>query len=552
MKGKTALALLLFSATIYLACSHGGLIAWGDGYSLSVEDLGFEVRKLGPSAGYDGTPGARRQVVETLIARSLLADAAEDEGYGVEGLEDAVGAAERLAVADAYRKWRIDKRILLPRVKTKPWYDKLDRRLKLEQVVFAVYPVAEEFLQMLESGGDFREMLSALGEREDIRHNDLGWMYWKQINRDVANVIFRAGKGETSEILDGPDGYHIYYVVDDEPIGLNIETIAIRARRFVRAMEEQKLLDEEKRALAGQHGVKFDEAGFAAALEAFHLSFQGTRPSDDKMGAAVAAYDQGEVTVGDLFSLYYGIPAASRPYVGDFHGVRAFAMDAILPELEVLAGYRAGLERTREVRWAVKKAREEHLVPLMEQRFRDQVEFTEADVRVYFEEHREEFRTSGSYRVARIVVESQPEARMVLAELTAGAEFGDLARAMSTDEYTAAQGGELGEIAFGIQPAYDSVVMDLAPGEVSRPFTTADGVELIKLISRTDPRLLSFDESKEKVEEFISNSQANEILARWVEARKAERGIVIDEQLLGRIHLEEPEYRKGGPSGQQG
>jgi parvulin-like peptidyl-prolyl isomerase len=547
MRRGTVLVFAVLLVSLLSDCSGGGVIAKGGDFVLRVDDLRFEVTKLGPYSKYDETFDSRLALVHNLAARHFLAEEAMRLGYG-EDVAVVGKEAEAAAVAEAYHTWKIDNAIMLPRIKTKPWQEKLNRRLHLKEMIFAVYPVAEEVLEDLQDGKDFETMAAAMSDREDVRVHDLGWVVWKDLGREVANIVFRLDRGAVSSIVPGGDGYHIFYIAEDEPFGLSIELVSIRSKRFVEAMEREKLIEKEEHELAGIYDLRFSEEGLAAGLRSFQVAFSGGRPADSLIGCVVATYTGGEVRVADLYSLYYSLPMESRPYVGDYNALKEFAAEIVLPQLEARAGYALGLDRLRSVAWAAKNAREEFLVGLMENHFRDQVDVTDADLIEYYAERKDDIRTSGAYRVSRILVDSNEDARRALNEIEGGRDFADVAAEMSLDTHTAEQGGALGLINFGMVAYYDSVVRGLSVGEVSAPFTTGSGTEIIKLDEMIEPVHLSFEEAREAITGYVTNSKANSLLAEWVNRKRDEVGFWIDEDLLRRVTLPKPDFLEHAPT----
>ncbi len=543
MRNAFFVCCLILFGCLLVSCSRDGIVAEGGDFVLTIEDLRHEIRKLGPSASYDGSYEDRLGVVHNLAARSYIADEASRLGYGAGDVAEVEAEARRAALAEAYRTWKIDNNIFTPRIETKRWLTKLDRKLYLKEMLFAAYPAAEDVLRMLRGGNDFDAVAETLRDRPDVTVNDVGWKIWKELARDVANIVFRLDRGEISDIIPGADGYHIFYLVDDEQFGIGIELLALRSRRFVAAMETEKLMNEQKEHLKDSYNVRFLDSGVAAALEAFRIVFEGGRPPDSLVNEVIATHKAGEIVVADLYNRYFSMPVQARPYLGDHHAVTEFATDIMLPDLQALAGEDAGLGRLRDVQWAVKKAREEFLVPLMEDHFRNQIEITEADMVDYYEQNKENIRTSGTYTARRIVLESRADVREFRRRIGEGMDFGEIAREISQDDYTAPKGGEMGEITFGIVAVYDSVVAGLKPGEISAPFETQAGIEIIKLETKNEPRMLTFEEAKPRMGIYISNARANELLTEWVNDKKREVGFRVNESLLRRAAFPEPEYR---------
>lgn len=164
---------------------------------------------------------------------------------------------------------------------------------------------------------------------------------------------------------------------------------------------------------------------------------------------------------------------------------------------------------------------------------------SDAEVRRYYQEHREEFRRpeGATLRVAYIpltITEADRQATVQRAaalrnEITQGADSAELARRFvevaqreSQDPSNAAQGGDLGVFGPGqMVPAFDSVVFALQPGQVSQPVTTQFGVHLVKVDSRSGDQvsarhiLLRFEKRDEDVERLEDRLEA--IRARGVE-----------------------------------
>jgi len=155
--------------------------------------------------------------------------------------------------------------------------------------------------------------------------------------------------------------------------------------------------------------------------------------------------------------------------------------------------YEALLDRYRD------EARQEILYSRLVQReIYSQIEVTDEDVETYYEEHRDELpekdaqvRLSHVFvgvRPADDVIESaQAKLDQVGQRLQQGEEFGAIARELSDDPGTRDNGGDLGWFGRGqLDAQFESVVFGLEEGEVSEPFQTVHGVELVRLIEKDE------------------------------------------------------------------
>jgi len=543
-------ALLMACLALGLACGgcrDNAVIAEGGDFVLTPEDLRFEVYKIGPSYDFEDTYEARLTLVEHLAARHFLAQEAVRRGYGEDGLADATTSGEATAVGEAYNKWKIEKRVRVPRVESKQVLDYLDRKIHVKQMVFAVYPVAEEALAEIKAGDSFDSIAESIGDREDIKFMDHGLKIWKEFDREMAMVLFRLAVGENTGIIQEKMGYSIYYLAGTESWGADPRLIYLRSKRVVRWSQEAELTRLAREELSRKYRVRLYEEGVGAALQCFAMAFRNEMPPEDLFNVNMVSYTvKGkEVTyaAGYFFNYYWSLPAASQPYVGDMHAIEEFGLDTILFELQTAAGYALGLERTREVVWSVRKAREEFLIPKIEEAFGIETEIAESDIMAYYSEHQSEMRTPRTYRVRRILLDSEEKASLVVSEIQAGKDFAQVALERSLDVYSAPQGGDLGYVQAGMFAQYDSLVADRNPGDIVGPFVSTQGFEILKLEDQTQSSPMSLEESKGYIETTLRDARANQVLLTWVENQKKAAGFSINLKALREIAIPEPAWK---------
>lgn len=91
--------------------------------------------------------------------------------------------------------------------------------------------------------------------------------------------------------------------------------------------------------------------------------------------------------------------------------------------------------------------------------------------------------------VSHIQVDTQEEAQAALERLDAGEDFALVATEVSTDTFTAANGGELGwllegDLELGYGPAVEEAAFSLSPGEYSQPISSTVGIHIILVNER--------------------------------------------------------------------
>ncbi|MBQ2261521.1 MAG: peptidylprolyl isomerase [Loktanella sp.] len=114
------------------------------------------------------------------------------------------------------------------------------------------------------------------------------------------------------------------------------------------------------------------------------------------------------------------------------------------------------------------------------------------------------------FRAAHLLVATEEEANAAKAQLDEGAEFGDVAREVSTD-VTSENGGDLGWFGAGAMvDEFETAVMALEVGEVSDPFETQFGWHIVTLV---DERMQPVPEFEQVTQQLMGELQEAAIIA---------------------------------------
>ncbi|MFO7275104.1 MAG: peptidylprolyl isomerase [Bacillota bacterium] len=140
---------------------------------------------------------------------------------------------------------------------------------------------------------------------------------------------------------------------------------------------------------------------------------------------------------------------------------------------------------------------------------RQQLQPDDATLRAYFDEMQSSDETR-KIKVRHILVETEEKANEIRAQLNAGADFAELAKAESKDTASAAQGGDLGLIGKGDTVAeFEAAAFALGDGEISAPVQSQYGWHVIQAYH------LDFEREKEAIREQYLNEKVSERLGTW-------------------------------------
>lgn len=166
------------------------------------------------------------------------------------------------------------------------------------------------------------------------------------------------------------------------------------------------------------------------------------------------------------------------------------------------SGYKEFLE---EIGLEEKHFRQQIKTELLYQKLYDKVtaktKVSDEEAQKYYEENISKYSEEGGIQIAHILVETEKEARDILAELNNGADFADLARQHSNCP-SKEQGGDLGVVneSHNFVPEFKEAALKLQPGELTKePVKTEHGYHLIKAGEKKEARSKSFEEAKNSV-----------------------------------------------------
>lgn len=173
------------------------------------------------------------------------------------------------------------------------------------------------------------------------------------------------------------------------------------------------------------------------------------------------------------------------------------------------------------------------------------VKITDAEMRDYFEKHKDELGKPAEVHARHILVDSEEKARDIKARLDGGADFAELAQKESTDTGSAPNGGDLGLFARGrMVPEFEEAAFALEVGAVSDPVKTKFGYHVIRVEERKEAVVAEYDKVQEEVRKKIMREALQEKFPDWLNALKS--AAKIRNYVLDRTTLPEAPGEGGG------
>ena len=152
------------------------------------------------------------------------------------------------------------------------------------------------------------------------------------------------------------------------------------------------------------------------------------------------------------------------------------------------------------------------------------LKFTEAQLKEYFDTHQDSFLRPEQRHLAHILIEipadaksaaiekARKQAEDIYQQLQNGADFAKMAQKYSQDAGSANQGGDIGVLEPGtLDKVFEQAAVALKKGQYSKPVRTAFGFQIVKLVDIKQGESKSFAEARADVEKMYRRQQAGNL-----------------------------------------
>lgn len=148
---------------------------------------------------------------------------------------------------------------------------------------------------------------------------------------------------------------------------------------------------------------------------------------------------------------------------------------------------------------------------------------TDAEMKKIYEEAAKQITSEEEVRARHILVETEDEAKAIIADLKKGGDFAAIAKAKSKDP-GGAEGGDLGFFTKDqMVPEFSAVAFKLAPGTLSDPVKSQFGWHVIKVEEKRARKAPEFDQVKPQIEQYATRRAQADIVTKLRDAAKVER-----------------------------
>lgn len=202
---------------------------------------------------------------------------------------------------------------------------------------------------------------------------------------------------------------------------------------------------------------------------------------------------------------------------------RRVILEQIISNKLLLLEARSNLYETEpEFKAELARLKENLLVNYASGKVFDRVTVTEGELRDYYEKNLDRLGGGATVNASHILVDTEEQALEILGKIKSGElSFEDAAMQFSSCP-SGERGGNLGDFSQGqMVPEFDRAVFSMEVGEITEvPVRTQFGYHLIKLNSKNEAQVPSFEEIEPQLREALLNEKRHEAYGRHINQLK--------------------------------
>ena len=270
---------------------------------------------------------------------------------------------------------------------------------------------------------------------------------------------------------------------------------------------------------------------FAAFILSISMALLFVNGCSSKKEKVLAKVDEEIITVPDFNNRISKLPNQYQDMVKKEKA--RFLDDLIMETIFYNEAIRRGIDKQKDTKEVLKEAKKKILTAkLIEDEIEKKIKVDEAEVKDYYQNHKDGFMIPTKYRASHILVKTEEKAAEILASLSNGSDFAKLAESESID-ITNRRGGDVGYFTEGqLIPEFEKACTKLEVGQVSPIVKTPFGYHIIKLTDKKEARVKDFEEVKGKIKEEIKGLKRKERFNKLVKDLKKKAYIKINLELI--------------------
>jgi len=223
-----------------------------------------------------------------------------------------------------------------------------------------------------------------------------------------------------------------------------------------------------------------------------------------------------QISEQDLEIAMTRFPQENQQYFRTEQGKKQLLDQMVSFELVYNYAKEANLEDSDEFKYQLELMKKDLLIQAGVKKILDTVSVNDNDVKDFYDNNREMFKTEETVSAKHILVDSEDKAKEVIEKINSGTSFEDAAKEFSNCP-SSEQGGNLGEFGRGrMVPEFEKAAFELSVGEISEPVQTQFGYHIIKVENKLQADDRPYDEVKAMIAANLLHEKQNRAYTNFV------------------------------------
>ena len=491
---------------------------------------------------------ADREYLESMIDQEMLVEEARSRGLDTSSaVTHQLEAAVRHRFYQRYEGQFVNSKIeITPTEIERAFRDVgFDRERLVSRILLkGTEKEARAVLAQLYAGRPFADVLAEHGVSDPLADDSgkVAWVGLTSLGRlRIPQDAFSSLSQNEPLLIEVPPGvWEIIRFEQDREA--DIQHYADELNKIVRQEQWWRRINEEAEVLGQKFGARSHPEGLQTLIK--RQEERRRDLTEVEAGQPLYSFADGDtITAGDFIVRVREEMGNSA--VGDSSMIVHVAENRLLfPKLFVMAAHDLGWVKEEGFRdWRERKQRGFMINHLVKSETEDSISLSEKEMRDYYEQNQEKFRTGEVLVAEEVHAEADSTVRRWRAEIEAGGSFADIFRAnphvhsygahkkaglMTIHRHRARAYPELADAAFAAEV-----------GELVGPLymKEANSYAIFRLLERQESQIKPFDEMRKSVEHMMRNNERQRLtdaLFRSLRDKYESRIVVFDEQLKQR------------------
>lgn len=201
-------------------------------------------------------------------------------------------------------------------------------------------------------------------------------------------------------------------------------------------------------------------------------------------------------------------------------GVQALKTDVVNDTI-----YKTTLAKTVEV------LKQDLALQMWMQKLSQKVVVKDEDIKKYYNDNKSQFRQPLQLKASHILVGTKDEAKKIISQLNSAKELKETFTALAKEKSTGPSGKSGGELGwFSLEkmvPEFSSAAASLKVGSITKePVKTQFGFHIILLDDKKEATSISYEQSKDKIQQFLGQNQFKTDIDAVIKKLKAKAKII--------------------------